>query len=905
MDQPRWELIKSVVDQALTLQGQERETFIETVCREYPSISTDVIEMLECIEESEREHFLQEVWSDQKNILLNVKGELNEVIKDEAYIGQKIGPYRITEIIGRGGMGTVFKASRADGEFQQEVAIKLINSGIHTDETVQRFLIEREILAGLQHPNIAHLNDGGVTDNGLPYLVMEYIKGEPIDEYCNRHRLTISERLDIFKEVCAAVQFAHNNLIVHRDLKCQNIYVTGNKYVKILDFGIAKLLDPGHQNLSTLETLPGQKIWTPQFAAPEQVRGEHVTVLSDIYSLGILLFKILTDTYPYDLEGKNLAEMEETIKNASLLLPSQAVMHQTKNDEAAANRKTTSVALQNSLRGDLDALVSKAIRKEPEYRYRSAEHLSEDIDRYKSGIPLLAREGTYRYRMNKFIKRHKVGLAAASAFLIVLLLFSGIYTWRITEERNIAQLERDKLEEIVDFITGLFEASNPVQAQGNELTAVDLLDQGVERAETLTDRPVLQAELLSVIGSTYRGMNRPEKATPLLEKALQIQKNYWQSDHADIANTLNTLGSVYWSDKNIEEADQYLAEALEMRRRLYGNNHPEVFTSMNNYALVLKDKGEWDAAEKLYLEDLEARKKYYGDEHFKIGVSLNNLATLLQQRGKYAEAEKYFRESLTIWQKEQGQEHSDVAIALNNLGALLRESGINDEAEQLLLKSLAIREKVYGKDHLKVTYCLNNLALVYMKENRFEEAVQYANRSLQIRQQAHNGTHYNIARTLAILGDIESARNRFPEAESYYLESMNMRLELYSENHIRVAASRKDLGELYLDNEMPSEAESMLRKALTAYNNYYPSGHIQSARLKGMLGSSLLMQSRFEEAESFILEEYNALQNIPGMHFTFIEQSLSRLVDLYDKWQKPKLAEEYRQELASELALNF
>lgn len=902
MDQPKWELIKSVVDQALILQGREKDTYIEEVKRKYHTISTEVIEILQNIEESERDHFLEEVWSDQKNMLLDISGKLSEVEIDDTLINKEIGAYRLTKVIGRGGMGTVFKASRADGEFHKEVAIKIIKNGLGTGNTILRFKVEREILAGLHHPNIAHLLDGGVTEEGVPYLIMEYVDGTPIDEYCDDNKLNLSERLDLFKDVCATVQHAHGNLIVHRDLKPQNIYVTQEGIVKILDFGIAKLLNPRHQQISSVETIPGQKIWTPQYAAPEQVRDESITVATDIYALGALLHHLLTGSHPYDLEGKTLSEMEETIKNATPLTPSRSLETLEVPKKCAAFRKTTLDALHRKLQGDLDALVSKAIRKEPEYRYQSAAQLSEDIDRYKSGLPLIAREGTFRYRIGKFIRRNKARLSAAAALFILLLLFGGFYTWRITEERDIAQLERDKLEQVVEFMTGLFEASDPVESQGEQFTALDLLEQGVEQVSELNDQPVLQAELLSVIGSTFRGMNRPEKAQPLLEQALQIQRDYWRKDHPDIANTLNSLGSVHWSDGQVKQADRYLSEALEMRRRLYGNIHPDVFTSMNNYALVLLDKNELDEAEKLYLETLEARKEYYGEEHAKVGVSLNNLAFFLQRRGKYEEAEKYFRETLALWRKLQGDEHSDVGIILNNLGHLLRLMGKYNEAEQMLRQSIKIRKKVYGPDHLKVGFALNNLAMVLHEKQAYDEAMKYALQSLELSRNYHKSDHNNIAVALTIVGMISGKNGRFEDAENYLLESLNMRKRLYPDDHIEVAITRGYLGKLYVDYENHDQAEAILRKALAVYEKYYATNTREISSIKGALGASLTRQEKYSDAESLYQKDYQMLKGIPDIDPKRLEKALNRLINLYEKWQKPQLAEEYRKKLDTELA---
>lgn len=807
MDQSSWELIKSVVDKALTLNAGERKKYIDSACRQYPSISTDVLELLQYVEESDRDHFMKEIWSEQKNLLLDISGEIREMNLEEEFINREIGPYRITDLLGHGGMGAVFKAVRTDGEFHLEAAIKLIRSGSDSADAMLRFGIEKEILAGLKHPNIAHLLDGGITDDGISYLIMEYVDGMPVDQYCDEHRLSLKQRLRLFKEICAAVQYAHNNLIVHRDLKPQNIYVTEEGTVKVLDFGIAKMLQTHLHRPSNVMTLPGQKIWTPQYAAPEQVRGETVSVATDVYALGILLNKILTGSYPYQLEGKNLAEMEDIIKNSQPMMSSKLFNQLDDPDECARKRKSTAGEYFKKLTGDLDALVSKAIRKEPEYRYQSVKEISDEIDRYISGEPLLAREGTYRYRAGKFVRRHKRGLVSAASIGFIIILMTSIFIERITQERNIAQLERDKLEQVVEFMTGLFEASNPVSNQGEDFTVMDLLEKGVERVELLEEQPLLQAEMFSVIGGSYRSMNRPAAALPLLESALQIQRENLGPDHADISNTLNALGSVYWSDGKAEKAQPYLFEALEMRKRLYGDTHPDVFTSMNNYALVLLDLKEFDDAEKLYLETLDARKKYYGDEHAKVGVSLNNLAFFLKNRGKFEESEKYFRETLSLLRKTQGEKHSDVGIALNNLGELLRRMGRYDEAEQMLIESLEIRKKVYGPDHMKVGYALNNLALTMKEKQEYEEAMRYGLQSLELFRNYHDTDHNNIAIANTIIGLIATDQGKFESAEEYLLEALHMRQRLFPDDHTEVVRSKRYLEKLYRDHNMPELAE--------------------------------------------------------------------------------------------------
>lgn len=892
-----WDLLKSIVDKALILSGSEKDLYLKSIYCENPDISVQVNELLRAIEESEALKFMAPISQGQKELMSDLCDSLKQHSHVKTWIDKIVGPYRITEKLGSGGMGTVYRATRIDGEFHQYVAIKFIKSGVDTEENIQRFRMEREILSALKHPNIAQIYDGGVTEDGLPYLIMEYISGQPIDRFCNKNRLTVGQRLNLFKQVCNAVQFAHSNLVIHRDLKTQNIHITDEGVVKILDFGVAKLLDADKTEFTLIETQPGQKFWTPQYAAPELVKGETVTTATDIYALGVLLHNLLTNMFPHSMKGETLAEIESIIKEKPPQSLIQSFANNPNQQECLKQRKISKAELKKILKGDLDALVLKAIRKEPAYRYASASQLLEEIERYQSGLPLLAQKGTLQYKTGKFIRRHKTGIATAAIFLMFFSGFGGFYTWQISKERDRIQLESEKSEQVAQFLVDLFMANNPVDAQGVDLTGRELLQRGVERIENLSDQPIIQAEMFYTIGRVFRGMNQPEEALPLLEKALKLQNEYLQKDHPDIAHTLNMLGSVYWSDQKAEKAHPYLQKALEMRRRLYGDYHPDVFTSMNNLALVLKDLGKLNKAENMYLETLEARKEYYGNEHAKIGVSLNNLAFLLQERGKYIEAETYYRQTVNMFRKLQGNQHSDVAIGLNNLGAVLHKLGKLDEAEEVLKESIAIRHKVYGEEHMKVGYALNNLALVQKDRNDFVSAGLTAQKSLSIFYKTHGNEHNNIAVTLSILGDIFKAERNYTKAEEYYLKALTMRRNLYGDQHIQAAHSLKNLGTLYLDQRRSEKAEPVIREALTIYTKFYPAGDWRIAHLKMLLGSCLLDQIRYREAEPLFLEVYDTFNSIDGFAEQYVQEATNHLITLYEKWDNPEKAVLYRDEL--------
>lgn len=941
MEEERWERIKTIVDTALTLSGGEKETYLSTVCRKNPEICAEIEELLRSIEESEEKQFMMPMRQDRKELVAELSDELNEALSGETLIGTTIGPYRITEQLGSGGMGTVFKAKRIDGEFHHQVAIKLIKKGVDSEENIRRFRVEREVLAGLHHPNIAQLHDGGVTEDGIPYLIMEYIDGVPIDRYCNEQQLTINQRLDLFKEVCRAIQFAHTNLVVHRDLKAQNIYVTLEGIVKILDFGVAKLLDPQLTEITLLETRPGQKFWTPQYAAPEQVKGQEITTKTDIYALGVLLHKLLTDTYPLDLEGKSLAEVEEIIKETVPSSPSQRLAVHPSKKECASYRQTTVAQLTKELQGDLDALVLKAIRKDPAYRYTSVSQLLEDIERYQSGIPLLARKGTWKYRASKFIHRHQTGLAATAIFLIAAISFTAFYTWQIAQERDRARTEATKAEQVTDFLLQIFESGDPHEAMGEELTARELLDQGVEKAAELDDQPVIQAQMLSVIGRAYRAMGDYEKAQSLSERALSLRKNVLGPDHIDIASSMKDIGWILKNQGEYKTAESFARKALAMQRRLLGEDDIEVAQSLNVLAMLLMDQGDYEEAEPHARESLAIRQKLLDDEHEDVVTSMNNLALLLHSKGNYAEAEPFYRRVVAVDRKQLEPMHPYLANDLHNLAFLLMDKGDYEAAEPIFREALSITKEVYGNDHPLIATRMSALARLFQHQERYEEAERLLRQSLDIDRRFRGEQHpntisdlKNLGVLLYLKGDYETSeqhlrnaltlfreqlgeehpriavsqfdlarllkrKGEYVEAERYFREALVMQRKLLDENHMEIAASLVGLSRLLVDQNRAEEAEPYAREAFNIRRHTLPDDDWRVAETNIVLGACLTSLNRYEKAESKIMDGYNTLKKKRGMDHRFTQEALERLVTLYEKWDKPEQAKIYRNELAS------
>ncbi|HEX6185320.1 MAG TPA: serine/threonine-protein kinase, partial [Pyrinomonadaceae bacterium] len=564
-------------------------------------------------------------------------------------VGRRVGAYRVTGVIGQGGMAEVYRAVRDDDQFRKEVAVKVVRRGMVSEFTLARFRHERQILASLEHPNIARLLDGGATEDGLPYFVMECVEGRPITEYCEAGGLSTRRRLKLFRRVCAAVSYAHRNLIVHRDLKPSNVLVTGDGVPKLLDFGIAKLLAPESSPtaVTVARTMTAVRLMTPEYASPEQVRGETVTTAADVYSLGALLFELLTGERAHKLADRSLAEIERVICETEAERPSAVV----------SRRAGVPFRLRRELAGDLDNIVLTALRKEPDRRYRSAEQLSEDVRRYLEGRPVTARQDTLGYRAGKFVRRHKASVAAAVAVFVLLVGFAAAMS---VQAARIAR-ERDRANAVTGFLVELFEVSDPGEARGNAITARELLDRGaVKIKDELRDQPEGQAALMDTMGSVYRKLGLYDSALPLAEEALRIRRQVHDERHADVAASLYNLATVHHAKGDYKAAEPLYREALAARRALFGAEHAETAASLNGLGLFLKDKGEYAEAEALLREALAARRSLFGGEHASVAETLNELGVLLKNRGDFRTAETLYREALAMRRRTLGDDHPAV-----------------------------------------------------------------------------------------------------------------------------------------------------------------------------------------------------------------------------------------------------
>jgi serine/threonine-protein kinase len=701
MDPGLWRRVEELFHAALERQGEERRRFLAEACADRPALLAEVEGLLAA------ETGAQEGWIEEA-----IRGALALADGDAPAeeIPARIGPYRVLRPLGRGGLSDVYLAERVEEGVRVEVAVKVVRRGLDTRDVLARLRRERWILARLDHSNIARLLDGGSTESGAPYFVLEAIDGEPIDRYCEGRQLDIAARLELFRDVCAAVAHAHRNLVLHRDLKPSNVLVTPAGVAKLLDFGIAKVLDPEHpEEAPPTRTAAGLRLFTPAYASPEQVRGLPLTTATDVYSLGVLLYRLLTGRSPYQVTGRHAEEVERSVWEADPPRPSAAV---------------TDPRRRRRLAGDLDTIVLKALRKEPERRYASVEQLADDLRRHLAGLPVRARPDTAAYRLSTFARRHQRALAAAAAGLVVAASLVGFHTLRLTEERNRARVEASSKARVLEFLVSLFEESDPSRSRGRDLTAREILERGAARiGEGLGDEPEARATLLDVLGRVHQSLGLYDTAEEQLREALRLRTAALGGEHPEVAASLNTLGDLLYERGDTEEAERLVRDALEIRRAAFGPAHETVAESLNDLAALALARGEVETAEELLGQALALRRGLFGDDHPRTAASLRNLAAVLHQgKRDLAAAEPLYREALAIQRRRLDGGDPQVAVTLVNLARLLDELGDGAAAEPLYREALAIQRRALGAAHPDVTWTMNNLGVLLVRLGRREEA---------------------------------------------------------------------------------------------------------------------------------------------------------------------------------------
>jgi serine/threonine-protein kinase len=870
--EPGWSRLDAFLDQALELPIDRRSALVERIGRDDPALRERVEQLLAA--EAAAGDFLNDgadAW-----LCSGPVPPVRSTDEGALDVGTRVGPYRVIDELGRGGMGIVYRAGRADGEFDQIVALKLVQRGFDSDDITRRFRRERQILAQLDHPSIARLLDGGLHTDGRPYFAMELVDGEPITTYCDRQRLSIEARVRLLCRACDAVQYAHGRLIVHRDLKPANIFVTAAGELKLLDFGIAKLLTHDETGEATNLTRTGMRPLTPAYAAPEQLWGEPVSTATDVYALGVILFELLAGRRPSESAS---TEFERRSPETEPPRPSQAVVARSDVDaaaigEIAAARGMTPRGLAGHLRGDLDAIVLKTLRPEPRRRYIGAGALAQDLEAYLEGRPVGARPEGRRYRAGKFMRRHRVGIAATVSLVLSLMGGLAATAWQARAKT----LEAQKAEAVKAFLISIFQGADPVQAAGREITLRQVLDDGAGRVQRdLAGQPAVQGELLTVLAGIYRELGVTERATPLTDQALAIHERLYGADSARVATNLRQKASLALARGDTDTAYGFAREALEKHRRAYGNLHQDVAEDLEDLADAARQRGQLDDAVAAVEESLRIRKVIFGNEHTLVAGSLNNLAVLRREQGRYEESAALYRQTIDLRRRLLGSEHPLFARTVHNFAALQLFRGELQQAAAAEQEALEQFRRFYGDDHPLTLTARNNLATIDAVVGRYDAAEAGLRSALDSWSRTQGMDHPDAVGTLANLGRILRERGDPVRAEQILREADQRWQRRMGAAHPTGAIIRRHLGGALADLGRYDDAGRLLREVLDRVRAAYGTSHREVAETLHELGQLARRRGDLAEAESRLGEAIAMRRQLLGERHYLTAKSLAAL----------------------------
>ncbi len=817
------------------------------------------------------------------------------------------GKYRILQEIGRGGMGRVYLAERADGHFRQRVALKVISEV--NPEMERRIVAERQILASLQHPNIGRLLDGGVTGDGRPFLVMEYVNGLPVDLFCDRMRLSIRERMRLFLTVLGAVEHAHNNLVVHRDLKPSNIIVTPSGEVKLLDFGIAKLLNPDLVGGDVTLTRGQDRALTPEYASPEQVRGEAITTASDVYSLGVVLYQILSGHKPYRITDGHLPDLVRAVCHEDPPSPSDRLSREQEGSgspeegrdpaslgEIARARHTTSGRLCRQLRGDLDAIVMKALRKEPNRRYGSVGALTRDVERYLDGLPVEARKGTGWYRTRKLAARHRGGVTAVALIVASLAGGAALASWQAglaARERDRARDALRESEEVTGFLLDLFRASDPWEDPGGEVTALDLLGRGVTRAQELRGEPLVQARMLEVMARAHENLGRYGDAADLDGRAVQLLQAEKGEDSGEVAAAMVEWGLALSRNGQYDSARVVLARARTVQEESLGPLSLELTRTLEAQARVDIYLGDLEEAETRARESLSIRERVLGPDANETVHALGVVASILRYQGRYEAAEAIFREVLARRRRVSSDPVQLSSDMLQIAGMIIEHGGDLDEAESLAREALSLQEPDPGLVAVNQVWALTVLGQLMEKRGDLPTAEYFFREAISARLKTFGDLHPLVAESQGTLGMFLASIGRLKEAEIYLRRAADVNLRTVGRDHTRYAGSLSGLASVLLKEGRLEEADSLAEEALTIRRRAQGPSAAAVAEALALLAETRAARGLREDAETLLLRAMEIAADQPPSAL-LPRRIHGQLADLYESMGKADDAVRHR-----------
>ena len=788
-------------------------------------------------------------------------------------VGGQIGPYKLLSALGEGGFAIVYLAEQ-ERPVKRRVALKIIKPGMDSKEVIARFEAERQALALLDHPNIAHVFEAGTTEEGYPYFIMEHVNGVSVTEYCDSHKLSIADRLGLFIQICEAVQHAHQKGIIHRDIKPSNILVASHQdkaLPKVIDFGIAKAIT---QPLTerTLFTEKGQLVGTPEYMSPEQVQmsARDIDTRSDIYSLGVLLYELLTGVMPFDpqkLRECGLDDLRRIIREQDPKTPSTRLTSLGEYAQKIAESRGTSVAtLAKRLHEELEWIPLMAMRKDRTRRYRSASELADDIRNYLGGIPLIAGPESRTYRLKKFVSRNRMLVGSVAAMLVVLVAAVFVSTgFAIKEaqaraEATASEYEAERQAQISkavsDFLRDDLLSSVDPYVAGHEVTVRSFLDAASEKLEgKFEQEPLVEASIRHTLGNTYRNIGDFDSAQTHLELAQKIRSEKLGEQDTDTLSTMDGLARVYWRQGRYDKAQSLFTKTVEGRQQVLGAKDAGTLSSMNGLAVLYFSQGRYDKAESLYEKILAINRVLLGEEDVSTLLFMGNLATVYRFQGRYEEAEPLYEKAIEHERRLLGSEHPDTLYSVNGLAMLYIAQGLYEKAEPLLLYVLEIGSLVLGAEHPDVLFSMNGLAI------------------------------------------LRTAQGRYDDAEALLADALDMGTLTLGAEHPSTLASMDSLARLYREKALYEESESRFESTLEARRWVLGAEHPDTLDSAHGLGRLYTTMGRHAEAERLLTETLASRRRVLRDKHPDILDSIKGLIELYEAWNKPDKAKEWQAQL--------
>lgn len=811
MDTKRWASLNTIIDEALELDHDDRISFVVN----YEGLSEDIrleaISFLTSIQKST--NFWDRLIESNYELIEHIDEHEIEVKRGcNSFTPGQIGPYKILREIASGGMGVVYLAERADGHLQITVALKVIKRECIDENHIRQFTNERNILGKLNHPHIAHIYDGGITEQGRPYLAMEYVDGRPITKYCSENKCSVDDKLSLIEQICEGVNFAHSNLVVHRDLKPDNIFVKSNGASKILDFGIAKIIDPDGSLPDSDTHSPELKPFSIRHAAPEQLSGGVITTSTDVYALGLMMYELLTGSLPFDLHHKS---------------PHEAIQFITETSVPPASLKADSKEVAKSLRGDLDAIIQKTLEKDPADRYQSAGDLLADIRSYRKNRPVSINSGNKIYKLKKFTERNR---ATVSIVLTLLIFLSGLtvyYVNSIKAEQQKAIAKEQQATFIAGFMVDLFDASDPVSNISDTLTVYDILQSGVDKLDTWDAADISKADIMISLGNAYKKIGDFEQSQTLLENAYEIYFT-WASgpDDSELLEPTYHLASLHAERRGFEDAAHYYHRALSLLGQSPNPSSSLTTGIYSGYGNTLTELGNPQLAI-LYLEKAFEIFERSDLSPTRLRTIQTNLAQAFRRNEEYEKSETLYREILYALPAGDDSALNTKSIIHNNLGYLLKVQDRMEEAVVHYNQSLEINRYIYGQYHPNTRIVLNNIAGLYKALGRFEKAEEILYNLLQINLETFGETHWRTGVAYQTIGISKIQSGNLHESTSYFEEAVSIYTEDLGPDHtwtnraiLYHALSRFNSSEQDFARKQFKEAFALLKKNRTNFSRY-------------------------------------------------------------------------------------